>query len=118
MPQDTSIPLTFASIAGKKVHVDFDGGTLTSDGGVLLLRAVEAHIGIIHRLRQALHDRRHQSSVEHTSDDLLRQRVFQIACGYEEANDCETLRHDPAFKAACNHLPISGKPLVQPGKSV
>jgi Transposase DDE domain group 1 len=112
VPQDTSIPLTFASIAGKKVHVDFDGGTLTSDGGVLLLRAVEANIGIIQRLSQALHDRRHQSYVEHTYDDLLRQRVFQIACGYEDANDCDTLRHDPAFKAACNHLPISGKPLA------
>lgn len=112
MPQDTHTPLIFASISGKNVQADFDGGTLTSDGGVLFLRAVEANVGVIQRLSQALHDRRHPSYVEHTYDDLLRQRVFQIACGYEDANDCDTLRHDPAFKAACNHLPISGKPLA------
>jgi hypothetical protein len=112
MSQDTQSPLTFASIAGKKVYADFDGGTLTSDGGVLFLRAVEAHVGVIHRLSQALHDRRHQSYVEHDYGNLLRQRVFQIACGYEDANDCDRLRHDPAFKAACDHWPISGKPLA------
>ncbi len=49
---------------------------------------------------------------------MLRQRIFQIACGYEDANDCTTLRHDPAFKAACGRLPISDDPLAsQPGMS-
>jgi hypothetical protein len=112
VPQDTHTPLIFASISGKNVQADFDGGTLTSDGGVLFLRAVEANVGVIQRLSQALHDRRHPRDVEHTSDDLLRQRVLQIACGDEEANDCDTLRHDPAVKAAGNHVPISGKPLA------
>jgi Transposase DDE domain group 1 len=112
VPQDTQTPLTFASISGKKVSADFDAGSLSSDGGVLFLRAVEANVGVIQRLSHALHDRRHQSYVEHTYGDLLRQRVFQIACGYEDANDCDPLRHDPAFKAACDRLPISGKPLA------
>jgi hypothetical protein len=57
MPQDTSPPMTFASIAGKKVQADFDAGTLSSDGRVLFLRTVEAHVGVIRRLSQALHDR-------------------------------------------------------------
>ena len=112
MPQDTPTPLIFASISGKNVQADFDGGMLPSDGGVVFLRAVEANVGVIQRLRQALHARRHPSYVEPTYDDLWRQRVFQIACGYEDANACDTLRHDPAFQAACNHLPISGQPLA------
>ncbi len=66
---------------------------------------------IIKRLSQVLVDRRHQSYVDHSYEDLMRQRVFQITCGYEDANDCDFLRHDPAFKAACHRLPLSGDPL-------
>jgi Transposase DDE domain group 1 len=103
--------LTFANISGKKVQADFDAGTLSSDGGVLFLRPLEAQMEIIKRLSQVLVDRRHQSYVDHPYEDLMRQRVFQIACGYEDANDCDVLRHDPAFKAACHRLPLSGEPL-------
>ena len=66
---------------------------------------------IIKRLSQVLVDHRHQSYVDHSYEELMRQRVFQIACGYEDANDCDFLRHDPAFKAACHRLPLSGDPL-------
>ncbi len=111
MTQHTQSPLTFANISGKKVQADFDAGTLSSDGGVLFLRPLEAQMEIIKRLSQVLVDHRHQSYVEHSYEDLMRQRVFQIACGYEDANDCDFLRHDPAFKAACHRLPLSGAPL-------
>src|SRR5688500_7117136 len=74
--------------------------TPSSDGGVLLLRPLEAQMAIIKRLSQILVDHRHPSYVNHSYEDLMRQRVFQIACGYEDANDCDFLRHDPAFKAA------------------
>lgn len=110
--QDNHIKLSFANILSKKVEAAFDGGTLTSDGGALILREVESKVGVIGRLADALTDRRHQSYVDHTLEDLLNQRVYQIACGYEDANDCNDLRGDPGIKAACNRLPISGKDLA------
>lgn len=111
MTQHTQSPLIFANISGKKGQADFDAGTLSSDGGVLFLRPLEAQMEIIKRLSQVLVDRRHQSYVEHSYEDLMRQRIFQIAWGYEDANDCDFLRHDPAFKAACHRLSLSGAPL-------
>ena len=100
-----------ASISGKRLEAAFDGGRLTSDGGVLLLREVEARCGVIKRIEKAIADRRHQGYVDHSVDTLLRQRVFQIACGYEDANDCDVLRGDPGFKTACDRLPRSGNDL-------
>jgi hypothetical protein len=109
--QDTENILPFASISGKKVEADFDGGTVTSDGGVLFLRELESRIGIIQRLAGCLRDGRLQSHTRHTVHEMTRQRVFQIACGYEDANDCNSLRSDPAFKVACDRLPLSGEDL-------
>ena len=110
--QDTHHRVSFASLSGKPVEAVFDGGVLTSDIGLMLLREVESKIGILSRIVEALTDRRHPSYVDHTIADLISQRVFQIACGYEDANDCNALRRDPAFKAACDRLPISGAPLA------
>jgi len=104
--------LHFASVSGRKVEADFDGGATTSDAGALLLRQAEARIGIIDRVVMALSDRRHQSYVDHTHTDLIRQRVFQIACGYEDANDSNDLRSDPGLKTACDRLPLSGADLA------
>jgi len=112
MCENTQPVLSFASISGKKVEVDFDGGTVTSDGGALLLRWVESGIGVIRRLEAAIRDRRHPSYVDHPLGDLLRQRIFQIACGYEDANDSNSLRVDPAFKAAVDRPPLSGEDLA------
>ena len=109
--QDSHKEISFARILGKRVEADFDGGALTSDSGVLLLREVESRVRIIERMASVLPDHRHQSYVAHSVVDLLKQRVFQIACGYEDANDCNALRSDPGFKAACNRLPITGKDL-------
>jgi hypothetical protein len=112
MRKDNQTVLPFASISGKKVEADFDGGILTSDGGALFLREVESKVGVIRRLENALRDHRHQSYIEHSYEDLLRQRVFQIACGYEDANDCNDLRRDPGLKAACGRLPVRGEDLA------
>ena len=111
MCQDTQNTLPFASISGKKVEADFDGGNVTTDGGVLFLRQVESDVGIISRIVSCLPDRRHASYVKHPLEEMIRQRVFQIACGYEDANDCNDLRRDPGFKAACDQLPFSGEDL-------
>ena len=110
--QDKHHRVSFASVSGKPVEAVFDGGVLTSDIGLMLLREVASKIGILSRIVEALTDRRHPSYVDHTCADLINQRVFQIACGYEDANDCNALRRDPAFKAACDRLPVSGAALA------
>jgi hypothetical protein len=99
-------------LRGKKLQADFDGGALTSDAGALLLREVDRRTGLIDRLVEALHDGRDPRYVVHPLGDLLRQRVFQIALGYEDADDADTLRRDPALKAACERLPVSGPELA------
>ena len=110
--------LSFASISGRKIEADFDGSMTTSDGGVLLLRQAESKIGIVDRIVEALSDHRHQSYIDHTYTDLIRQRVFQIACGYEDANDSNDLRSDPGLKAACDRLPVTGDDLASQPTSV
>ncbi len=111
MIEPSQIRLPFASISGKVVEADFASGAVRSDGGVLLLRALESQMGLIARMVDALRDRRHPSYIDHTLLDLVKQRVFQIACGYEDAVDCDDLRHDPGVKAACDRLPLSGPDL-------
>ena len=109
--QDNHSKVPLASIFGKRLDLAFDGGILTSDSGVLLLREVEAKTGILSRIIEAIKDRRHPSYVAHSVADLVKQRVFQIACGYEDANDCDALCSDPGFKAACGRLPLQGEDL-------
>ena len=90
---------------------DFDGGRLTSDDGVMLLSMAERRLGIADRLAYAFPDRRNPSRITHTLADLIRARVFAIACGYEDAVDLDRRRGDPAFKLACGRLPDSGNDL-------
>ena len=112
MKNDTQLPLQFQGYSGKKLEADFDGGTVTSDGGVLFLRAVEARIGIIRKYSDSLQDTRCQGKIDHTIPDMLGQRIYQIACGYEDGNDCNELRSDPGFKTACERLPESDPDLA------
>ena len=90
--QDQHHTMSFASLSGKPVEATFDGGILTSDSGVMLLREAEAKIGILYRIVKAITDRRHPSYVDHAAVGLVKQRVFQMACGYEDANDCNASR--------------------------
>jgi hypothetical protein len=102
-------PLRFHAIDGMTVRGDFEGGALSSDFGTILLRETEHQIGLIDRLTDAIHDRRHPSYIEHSMNDLLTQRIFQVACGYEDANDSNTLRHDPMFKLGAGHRPLDAE---------
>jgi hypothetical protein len=95
-------------VSGKKVTAAFDGGKITSDGGVALLAQAERRLGIAAKLAAAIDDRRDQDLITHSIADMLRARIFAIACGYEDANDLASLRSDPAFKLACGRLPDSG----------
>ena len=110
--ETSQIMLAFANVSGKKIEADFDGGMTTSDGGVLLLRQADARTGIVDRIVEAMSDQRHQSYIDHTYTDLIRQRIFQIACGYEDANDSDDLRSDPGLKTACERLPLTGDDLA------
>ena len=98
--------LNFPSIPGYTVRADFKGGDLSSDLGAVVLGAVDARIGIINRLTAAIADTRDTRYITHTMHDLLTQRIFQMASGYEDGNDANTLRNDPMFKLATNKAPL------------
>jgi len=100
-----------SSIAGKGVRIAFDGGRLTSDAGVLLLADIERRLGIAERLARCLTDPRSPERVRHTLAEMIRFRVLLIAAGYADANDCDALRADPAFKMAVGRAPESGRTL-------
>jgi hypothetical protein len=99
------------AVCRKKVTAAFDGGRLTSDGGVLLLAQAERRLGLADKLAAVLADGRDPSRVTHTLADILRARIMAIACGWEDGNDLDSLRFDPAFKLACGRLPDSGTDL-------
>src|SRR5438445_779759 len=111
MSEDTVLPFDLPSVARKKVSVGFDGGQLSSDAGVLLLRGVEKELGLADRLASCMRDRRDPDRIEHPLNEMLRLRMFAIAAGYEDADDCDSLRHDPVFKMAVGRLPESGEAL-------
>jgi Transposase DDE domain group 1 len=98
--------LCFPPIAGQTLRADFEGGALSSDFGALLLRGIDRQIGLTERFAAASHDKRHQSYVDHPSRDLLAQRIYQIASGYADANDANSLRRDPVFKLGVERLPL------------
>jgi hypothetical protein len=98
-------------VAAKPVHAAFDGGRLTSDGGVLVLAEIDRRLGIAERLARCITDPRAPERVHHTLVEMIRFRALLIAAGYPDANDCGALRADPAFKLAVGRLPESGADL-------
>src|SRR5499426_2525256 len=105
-------PLHLAPVGAKAVELDFDGGRLSSDAGLVLLKDPDEQLGLTHNLAAVLSDPRDPRRVHFTQRDLLKQRVLQIAAGYEDANDSNTLRHDPIFKLLLDRLPETGAPLA------
>jgi hypothetical protein len=111
MIDDSLLPFSLPSVGRKKITAAFDGGRISSDGGVLLLALAERCMGIADRLAAEITDRRDPTRVVHALSDILRARILAIACGYEDANDLDHLRSDPALKPACGHLPDSSRDL-------
>lgn len=109
---DTLLPFSLPNVCRKKVTAAFDGGTISSDGGVFLLAGADQRLGLIDALAARFPDRRDPAQISHSIADILRERVFAIACGYPDGNDLDTLRADPAFKMACGRLPRSGSDLA------
>lgn len=87
------------------VEVDFDGGTLTSDAGLTLLREVDHKLNLIGSIAQAIPDPRDPLYTTHSQQEILTSRIFGIAAGYEDANDHHMLRHDPALQVAAERTP-------------
>jgi len=111
MTDDTILPFSFPAVHAKKVTAAFDGGRLTSNGGVMLLAMAERRLGLAHNLARVFPDRRDPTRVVHSLVDMFRARMFAICCGYEDADDLDHLRSDPAFKLACGRLPDTGRDL-------
>jgi len=107
---ELATPLHLAPVGDKAVVLAFDGGRLSSDAGLVLLKDPEEQLGLTRALAAVLQDPRDPRRVHFTLHDLLKHRVLQIAAGYEDANDATTLRHDPLFKLLLGRLPDSGAP--------
>jgi len=112
MSDDTPLPFDLPSVCRKKLTVDFNGGNQSSDGGLLLLREKERTLGVCRRLADAMPDRRDVDRIRHAMFEMVMARVAAIACGYEDANDLDRLRHDPLMKLAVGRCPESGEALA------
>lgn len=99
-------------VSNKQIELSFTGDDISSDGGLLLLREVENQMGLINRISNCITDNRDQRYVDHTIREMLTQRVFQIAAGYEDCNDCDDLRDDMIFKTCAGRLPQTGLSLA------
>jgi hypothetical protein len=110
----TKSALEFQPLAGRRITSRFDGGTITSDAGGLLLREVEAASGLLAKLAGGFLDHRDPEKIEHTVEELLKQRVFALALGYEDLNDHDQLRTDPLLAVLVGKGDPTGQDRVEP----
>ena len=106
MPNCTQGELSFPSFDRRKIEADFSGGDVSSDGGILLLREADRRLGLTKALDRVLPDPRDPDQVSHRQVDLLRQRIYGLALGYEDLNDHDTLRLDLAWQTALERTDV------------
>ena len=112
---DPMLPLPGLSpVSRKKVVVTFDGGELSSDGGLLVLREVEQRLGVADRMAACIVDPRAPDQITHSLADIIGFRLLMIAAGYEDGNDADTLRCDPMFKMTLDLTPSDRALCSQP----
>lgn len=99
-------------LSGREVVGRFDGGDKSSDGGVMLVAEAERKLGVIQRFASVVDDGRDPLKVRHGISEMLAQRIFALACGYEDCNDFDDLCRDPALKVAVGRLPSTGRNLA------
>jgi len=114
MTDCTTQPLLFSSLGSKKIQADFNGGSLTSDAGALLLREVDKRLGLIDAIDHCIPDPRNEFFLVHSQKTLLAQRIFGITLGYEDLNDHQTLREDPVFQMVSERGIKDDLPLASP----
>ncbi len=108
MQEDNLFLPGLSPLGRHEISARFDGGALSSDGGVLILREIERKLNFAGMIASCLHDERDAGRTIHSQTTMIRTRMFAIACGYEDCDDLDELRHDPALKIACERLPESG----------
>lgn len=111
MIEDSVLPFSFPAVGRKKITAAFDGGRITSDAGVMLLGQAERRLRVAEKLAAVIADPRNPLLITHSLGSIFRARILAIACGYEDADDLDDLRKDPAFKLACGRLPNTGNDL-------
>src|SRR3954463_16231062 len=103
----------FEACGSRKIVARFDGGTISSDGGALLLRQTDKRLNLLPRIAECFLDGREQERVEHSILEMVSQRVYGLALGYEDLNDHEQLRNDPLFGLLAGreelNRPLAGK---------
>ena len=109
---NSTLSLEFPSVNGKQVVAQYDGGSITSDTGFLLLGEANRKLGLAAAMAAAIADKRQSSKVSYDIETLLKERMLGIALGYEDANDLDCLRSDPALKIACGRAPQTGRDLA------
>lgn len=112
--QCNSSYLDFAMLGRRRILADFDGGHISSDGGALLLRQTEAVTGILRQFAACFTDHRDPTLIEHTVEELIAQRVYGLALGYEDLNDHDDLRRDPLLAAAVGKTDPTGRGRKRP----
>jgi len=100
MPNCTQKEFSFPSFDRRKIEASFTGGDVSSDGGIMLLRQTDLRLGLVKALDAVLPDPRNLDLITHQQVDLLRQRIYGLALGYEDLNDHDTLRQDPLWQTA------------------
>jgi hypothetical protein len=106
--------LDFPSLGSRHVRADFDGGHISSDGGALLLRKIEELTGVIRQFAACFTDHRNPKLIEHTLEQLVAQRVYGLALGYEDLNDHDDLRYDPLLATVVGKRDPTGKSRQRP----
>src|ERR1700692_4350141 len=118
MTECTQSGFGFEACGSREIVARFDGGTISSDGGAFLLRQTDQHLNLLPRLAKCFLDGRNQSMVEHSILEMLSQRVYGLALGYEDINDHEQLRKDPVFGGLAGgealDPPLAGNSTVDP----
>jgi len=114
MTECNSQSLRFTRVKRQQVVADFNGGRLTTDAGVLLLREVDQQIGLLDAINDCIPDPRDPRFTIHEQREMLAQRIFSLALGYEDLNDQQTLRDDPALQVAAQKAPDPDDPLASP----
>ena len=112
MSQHSKQSVLFPELISKPTHVRFDEPNTTSDGGALLLKAVDEKLGLTAKLADCLADSRQQGKVHHTYHDQLRQRIYALACGYSDANDVAIIGKDPMHKLLLDRDPLLDEDLA------
>lgn len=104
MPDCTVQQMLFGRVGRREIEANFQGGALSSDGGVMLVRQMDGKIGLSRAVAEVLSDPRDPERITHPLRDLVAQRLYGLCCGYEDLNDHDVLRHDPLMQTAVGRV--------------